>query len=115
MGNILFFHGPPPSLSPERLCRNQTDEGRGRRVPKLWNAGLLGMADRCWMETECFHVLGGPESKRLKDAAPNLWEASPLSFDRPLPGKPPTRPPLSFSEKPYFLCCDTASEGRGTG
>jgi hypothetical protein len=25
------------------------------------------------MEIECFHMLGGPESKRLKDAAPNLF------------------------------------------
>ncbi len=31
------------SLSPRRLCHNQRDEGSGSRVPKLWNAGLLGM------------------------------------------------------------------------
>jgi hypothetical protein len=31
------------------------------------------MVDRRWMEIECFHMLGGPESKRLKDAAPNLF------------------------------------------
>jgi hypothetical protein len=62
-----------PAPSPLRLCHNQTDEGRGSRVPKLWNAGLLGIVDRRWMEIECFHMLGGPESKRLKDAAPNLF------------------------------------------
>ncbi len=50
------------SLSPRRVCRNQTDEGRDSRVPKLWNAGLLAIVDRRWVEIECFHLLGGPES-----------------------------------------------------
>jgi hypothetical protein len=48
-------------------------------------------------KVECFHMLGMPESERLKVIALNLWEASRLLFDRPLPGKPPTQPPLSFS------------------
>jgi hypothetical protein len=43
-------------------------------------------------------MLGGSEFRRLKVAAPNLWEASPSSFDRPLPGEPPTRLPLPFSK-----------------
>jgi hypothetical protein len=39
----------------------------------LWNAGLLGIVDRRWLEIECFHMLGGPGPERLKDAAPNLF------------------------------------------
>ncbi|HUL37592.1 MAG TPA: hypothetical protein VLW47_07890, partial [Thermodesulfobacteriota bacterium] len=52
----------------------------GGRISKLWNAGLLGRGDRCWMKNECVDILGGPESKRLKVAAPNLFHptASPL-------------------------------------
>jgi hypothetical protein len=71
---------PPPTPSLERLCHNQTCEGGGNRVPKLWNAGLLGMGDRCWMKIECFHMVGAPECKRLKVAAPKLFRptASPL-------------------------------------
>ncbi len=37
-------------------------------------------------------MVGDPESKRLKVAALNLWEAPLLSFDRPLPGKPSNIP-----------------------
>jgi len=37
-------------------------------------------------------MLGTPESERLKVTALNLWEASYLSFDRSLPGKPPKIP-----------------------
>jgi hypothetical protein len=49
------------------------------------------------MEIECFDVLGGPESKRLKDAAPNLFH--------------PTTSPLL--RKPYFSYYDTVSKGGG--
>ncbi len=71
---------PPYHPLPPGDCHNETDEGRGNRVPKLWNAGLLGTVNRRWMEIECFHMIGGPESKRLKDATPNLFHptASPL-------------------------------------
>ncbi len=58
-----------PSLSPLRLCRNETSERRGNRVPKLSNAGLLGMGKHRWLEIECLHMVGDPESKRLKVAA----------------------------------------------
>jgi hypothetical protein len=53
---------------------------------------------------EFFHTLGTPESERLKVTALNLWEASYLSFDRPLPGKPPKIPDhLSpFSKSRFF-------------
>ncbi len=70
----------PLTLSPVRLCHNQACGGRGSRVPKLWNVGLLGRGNRHWMEIECFHRLGAPESKRLRDVAPNLFHptASPL-------------------------------------
>ena len=51
------------------------------------------------MEIECFYMLGGPESKRSKDAAPNLFY--------------PTASLLS--EKPYFSHYDTVSWGRGKG
>jgi hypothetical protein len=34
------------------------------------------------METECFHMLGGPEFKRLKDAAPNLFHPTASPFFR---------------------------------
>jgi hypothetical protein len=53
---------------------------------------------------ECFHMPGTPESERLKVTALNLWEASYLSFDRPLPGKPPKIPDrLSPFSKSRFL------------
>ncbi len=50
------------------------------------------MGNHRWLKIECLHRVGDPESKRLKVAALNLWEASRLSFDRPLPGKPPNIP-----------------------
>jgi hypothetical protein len=73
------------------------------------------MASRCLYKIECFHTLGVPEFERLKVTALNLWEASPSSFDRPLPGEPPTRPPLSFFEKSFFSYYNTPPEGRGRG
>ncbi len=57
------------------------------------------MVDRRWMEIECFDVLGGPESKRLKDAAPNPFH--------------PTASPLF--RKAVFLYYDTVSEGEDKG
>ena len=69
-------------------------------------------------------MLGGLECKRLKAAAlpppkrpradrsKSLGSVS-LSFDRPLPGKPPTRPPPAFSEKPLFSYYDIVSGERG--
>jgi hypothetical protein len=54
-------------------------------------------------------MLGTPESEWLKVAALNLWEASRLSFDRPLPGKPPTRPPLPPFKKSVSSYYDTVS------
>jgi hypothetical protein len=50
------------------------------------------MGNRRWLKIECLPTVNDPESKRLKVAALNLWEASRLSFDRPLPGKPPNIP-----------------------
>jgi hypothetical protein len=50
-------------------------------------------------------------------AGPNLWEASRLSFDRPLPGKPPTilgRLSL-FSENRFFHIATQPFDGRGEG
>jgi hypothetical protein len=41
---------------------------------------------------ECFHTVGTSHFEQLKVTALNLWEASYLSFDRPLPGKPPKIP-----------------------
>jgi len=62
------------------------------------------MGNDRWLKIECVHMVGDPESKRLKVAALNLLEASRLSFDRTLPGKPLNFPDrLSpFSGKPYF-------------
>jgi hypothetical protein len=54
-------------------------------------------------KVECFHMFGVPESERLKVTALNLWEASRLSFDKPLPGKPLTQPPLPFFKKFFFI------------
>jgi hypothetical protein len=73
------------------------------------------MASRRLYKIECFHTLGAPESERLKVTALNLWEASPSSFDRPLPGEPPTRPPLPFFEKSVFSYYDTPSWGERVG
>ena len=63
------------------------------------------------MGIACIHMLGDSESKRLKVAAPNLWEASLLSSDRPLPGKAayPTASPLF----PPRLVATQPLEGEG--
>ena len=50
------------------------------------------MGNRRWLKIECLHMVGDPESKRLKVAALNLWEAPHLSLDRQLPGKPSNIP-----------------------
>jgi len=65
---------------------------------------------------KCFHMLGTPESERLKVTALNLWEASYLSFDRPLPGKPPKIPDrLSpFSKMGFFHITTQPLWERGT-
>jgi len=58
-------------------------------------------------------MLGTPESERLKVTALNLWEASYLSFDRPLPGKPPKIPDrLSPFSKMGFFHITTQSPKR---
>jgi len=58
-------------------------------------------------------MLGTPESERLKVTALNLWEASYLSFDRPLPGKPPKIPDrLSPFSKMGFFHITTQSPNR---
>jgi len=66
-------------------------------------------------EIECLHTLGTLESERLKVTALNLWEASRLSFDRPLPGKPPTRPPLPSLIMSAFYIVTQSPEGEGKG
>ncbi len=60
-------------------------------------------------------MLGTLEFEHIKVTALNLWEASRLSFDRPLPGKPPNIPDsLSpFSKELILPYCDTASEREG--
>ena len=68
------------------------------------------MGKRRLCKTERFHTSGTPESKRLKVTALNLWETSRLSFDRLLPGKPPTRAPLPFSGKLVFYIAIQLSE-----
>jgi len=60
----------------------------------------------------CFRTLGTPESERLKVAALNLWKAFPLSFDRPLSGKPPPDRLSPFFKKSVFSYYDAASGGR---
>jgi hypothetical protein len=73
------------------------------------------MGNRRLYKAECFHMVGVSESERLKVTALNLWEASRLSFDKPLPGKPPTQPPPSFFKKSSFSYCDAVSKGEGKG
>jgi hypothetical protein len=73
------------------------------------------MGNRRLYKVECFHMLGMPESEWLKVTALNLWEASRLSFDRPLPGKPPTQPPLSFFKKSFFHIVTQPRWGEGLG
>jgi hypothetical protein len=60
-------------------------------------------------------MIGDPESKRLKVAALNLWEASHLSFDRPLPGKPSNIPDrLSLFPKTHiFILRHSLKRGKG--
>jgi hypothetical protein len=48
------------------------------------------MGNHRFYKIKSFHMVGALESERLKVAALNLWKASPLSFARPLSGKPPT-------------------------
>jgi len=61
---------------------------------------------------EWFYTLGMPESERQEVTALNLWEASYLSFDRPLPGKPSNIPDrLSPFSKSGFFHITTQSPG----
>jgi hypothetical protein len=63
---------------------------------------------------ECFHTLGTLESERIKVTALNLWEASHLFIDRPLPGKPPNIPDrLSPFSKNLFFHFTTQSLREG--
>ena len=72
------------------------------------------MGNRRLYKIECLHMLGAQGSERLKVTALNLWDASRLSFDRPLPGKPPNIPDrLPPFKKSVFSYYDTASEGEG--
>jgi hypothetical protein len=65
---------------------------RGSLTPKLQNPGLLGMGNRHCLKTGWLHRVDDLESKRLEGAALKLWKTSRLSFDKPLPGKPPNIP-----------------------
>jgi hypothetical protein len=73
------------------------------------------MGNRRLHKIECLHTLGTPGSERLKVTALNLWEASHLSFDRPLPGKPPNildrLSPLSKSR--FFHITTQPHKGEG--
>ena len=71
------------------------------------------MENRRLNKIECFHVVGMHESERFKVTALNLWEASHLLFDRPLPGKPPTPPPLPVFKKPISYITTQSLEGEG--
>jgi hypothetical protein len=72
------------------------------------------MGNRRWLKIERLHMVGAPESKRLKVAALNLLEAVRLSFDRPLPGKPPNIPDcLSPFPKSHIFILRHSLEGRG--
>ena len=90
------------------------------------------MGNRRLYKIERFHTLGTSESERLKATALPSPERLPsarlleaglragrskslgsvsLSFDKPLPGKPPTRPPLPFSKKPIFHIATQSLKG----
>ena len=70
-----------------------------------------------WLKIECLNIVGDPESKQLKVAALNLWEASRLPFDRPLPGKPPNIPGrLSpFPKSRFYIFRHSLQWGEGGG
>jgi hypothetical protein len=72
---------------------------RGKRQSgsKVLERGLLGMGDRRWKKIQCFHILGGSESKRLEVAALNLF--------------PPAA--SSLFGKVAFLYCGTISARGG--
>jgi hypothetical protein len=87
------------------------------------------MGNLGWFKIKCLHSVGDSESERLKVAALpsfrkagrhaglNLWEASHLSFDRPLPGKPPNIPDrLSpFPKSRIFILRHSLKGGWGMG
>ncbi len=66
-----------------------------RQAGKALERGSFRYGEHRWLKIECLHMVGDSESKWLKVTALNLWEASRLSFDRPLPGKPPNIPTAS--------------------
>ena len=120
------------SLQVNRLCDNRKQRGRGSRVPCL-PAGRQSfrmrvfyiMGNRRLYRIERFHTLGTSESERPRlppclrrsgfaQAGLNLWEASRLSFARPLPGKAahPTAPP-PFQKVGFFSYCETVLKGPG--
>jgi len=84
------------------------------------------MGNRRLNKIECSHVLGMHESERFKitalpcrsgfaQAGLNLWEATRLSFDKPLPGKSAHPTASSRFQKANFVYYDTVSKGRGDG
>jgi hypothetical protein len=91
--------------------------GERQSGSKALERGLLGMGNHRWLKIECLHRVGDPESKRLKVATLNLWEASRYPFDRPLPGKPPNSPDrLSpFPRSRTFHIATQSLEGGGEG
>ncbi len=82
---------------------------------KALEEGLLGMGNRHWMEIECFHRLGAPESKRLKDAPPNLWEASRYRLIGRFPASRPPDRLFPFAKSLIFHVTTQSHEGVGGG
>ncbi len=73
------------------------------------------MGNRRLYKIECLLMLGASGSEWLKVTALKLWEAFRLSFDRPLPGKPPNIPDrLSpFSKSRFFHIMTQSPRGEG--
>jgi len=95
-GEEIWDHPRSAPLSQETV--SQWNVRRERQSgSKALERGLLGMGKHRWLKIVCLHMVGGPESKRLKVAALNLFH--------------PTASPLF--RKAVLSYCDTPPEGEG--
>ena len=64
-------------------------------------------------EIKCFRTSGTFDSERLKVTALNLWEPSPLFFDRLLPENRPTDRLFPFLKGGFFHIATQSLVGEG--
>jgi len=93
-------HGlPTPALSRQRLCHNRYPRGEAVGFQSFRMRVIYIMGNRRLYDNKCIHMLGTPESERLKVPAPNLFY-------------PTASPP--FPSVGFFTLRHSLSRERGT-